>query len=94
MKKLFAYLKEAREEFNKVTWPTKSATLNYSLLVVLISIGLAILIGIFDFGLNLGLEKVIEQTPVTTPAVETTTNPFEVAPDIQVETQPVTESSN
>ena len=93
MKKLFAYLREAREEFNKVTWPTKSATLNYSLLVILISIGLAILIGAFDFGLNFGLEKIIEQTPVTTQPVDTTANPFEVAPNIQVETAPVTETN-
>jgi preprotein translocase subunit SecE len=53
------YIKESINELKKVTWPTKKQTTEYTLLVIGISLALAAFIGIIDFCLSLGVEKVI-----------------------------------
>ncbi|MDD4476659.1 MAG: preprotein translocase subunit SecE [Patescibacteria group bacterium] len=42
-------------EMKKVTWPTKKQTINYSLMVIGLSVGMAAFFGILDYGLNLGI---------------------------------------
>jgi len=59
MSKLSEYLRGSIEEMKKVTWPTKKETKNYTLLVIGISIGMAIFLGLLDFIFNSGLEKII-----------------------------------
>ncbi len=46
-------------EMKKVTWPTKQQTINYSLLVVGLSVGVAVFFSILDYVFNLGIEKLI-----------------------------------
>lgn len=46
-------------EMKKVTWPTKQQTINYSLLVVGLSVGVAVFFSILDYIFNLGIEKLI-----------------------------------
>ena len=58
--KIHAYLVEAIAEMKKVVWPTKEQTINYTLLVIVLSIGVAIFFGILDYVLNLGLEQLIK----------------------------------
>ncbi len=53
------YFGEAKEELQKVTWPTKKETTNHTLLVVGISVGVLIFFGIVDYVLTLGLEQLI-----------------------------------
>jgi preprotein translocase subunit SecE len=53
------YIKESIAELKKVTWPTRKLTIAYTLLVIGISLALAIFIGIADFILAIGVEKVI-----------------------------------
>lgn len=53
------YFGEAKEELQKVTWPTKKETTNHTLLVVGISVGVLIFFGIVDYFLTLGLEQLI-----------------------------------
>ena len=53
------YIKESIAELKKVTWPSQKQTTNYTLLVIGISLALAIFIGLADFLLALGVEKVI-----------------------------------
>jgi len=53
------YLIGSYAEMRKVTWPTKKQTTNYSLLVIAMSIGMALFLGILDYFLNIGLEKII-----------------------------------
>jgi len=48
MNKLTNYLKESVAEMKKVTWPTKKETYNYTLLVIGISIGVALFLGLLD----------------------------------------------
>ena len=37
-------------ELKKVTWPTKSALVNYSLVVLLFMVVMGVIIGVFDLG--------------------------------------------
>ncbi len=53
------YLKESRQEMKKVVWPSKKEATNYTLAVILISLGLAVFFAIVDYALNIGLEKII-----------------------------------
>ena len=46
-------------EMTKVTWPTREQTINYSLLVVGLSIGLAAFFAVLDYALNLGITTLI-----------------------------------
>ncbi|MCH7492243.1 preprotein translocase subunit SecE [Patescibacteria group bacterium] len=55
--KLISYFKESKDELKKVIWPSRSETIKYTLLVMAISVGMAIFLGILDFG----LDKVVEQ---------------------------------
>jgi preprotein translocase subunit SecE len=53
------YIQESVAELKKVTWPSKKQTTNYTLLVIGISLAMALFIGLADFVLTLGVEKVI-----------------------------------
>ncbi|HRH22987.1 MAG TPA: preprotein translocase subunit SecE [Candidatus Paceibacterota bacterium] len=53
------YIKETRAEMKHVNWPTRSQAINYSLLVIGISVVTAVILGLFDFVFSLGLEKII-----------------------------------
>ena len=48
IKKFTDYLKASTEELKKVSWPTKRETYKYSVLVILISLGLAAFLGGLD----------------------------------------------
>lgn len=43
------YIKETRQELRKVNWPTRSQTFQYTLLVIGVSLGVALLLGGFDY---------------------------------------------
>ena len=44
-------------EVKKVTWPTKTQTINYSILVIGLSVGMALFLGLLDYIFNLGITK-------------------------------------
>lgn len=56
------YIKEAKEELGKVTWPSKKDAVRYSAIVIGVTIALAAFFAILDWALNLGLENLIEVT--------------------------------
>lgn len=47
--KIIQFLKEAKEELIKVNWPTKEQTINYTLIVIGISLAVAIFLGSLDY---------------------------------------------
>lgn len=49
MNKLVQFVKEAKTELSKVNWPTKQQTMNYTLLVVGVSLAVAFFLGSLDF---------------------------------------------
>jgi len=53
------YFSEAKTELKKVAWPTRKETLNYTLIVIGVCLGLAIFLGAVDFGLSKALELVL-----------------------------------
>jgi preprotein translocase subunit SecE len=57
--KIITYLKASIEEMKKVTWPTKKETYNYTLLVIFISVGIALFLGVLDIIFSRGLEYLI-----------------------------------
>jgi preprotein translocase subunit SecE len=57
-----AYVRESKQELEKVSWPTRRETVRNSILVI----GAAVVMGAFfaglDWALNLGLEQLIGLT--------------------------------
>ncbi|MFH0803805.1 MAG: preprotein translocase subunit SecE, partial [Candidatus Tagabacteria bacterium] len=60
VQKLINYLKETRIELKHVNWPTKKATVNFTLLVIGISFAVALFLGFFDMFFNYFLRIFIE----------------------------------
>lgn len=46
--KLINYLKETKIELKHVNWPSKKTTVNFTFLVIGISFGVALYLGLFD----------------------------------------------
>ena len=42
-----------------MTWPSRSQTISYTLVVIILSVLVAYLLGLFDFGFSKGLEKLL-----------------------------------
>ncbi len=59
MSKITEYFKETKTELKHVIWPTKSQTLYYTLIVILLSVAVAYYLGVFDYIFQKGLEKII-----------------------------------
>ncbi|MFH1455073.1 MAG: preprotein translocase subunit SecE [bacterium] len=57
--KLSNYISETKEEMKHVSWPTKNQTLMFTIIVILISIGVAAYLGLFDYIFSLGLKSII-----------------------------------
>ena len=57
---LVQYLRESKEELEKVTWPSRQTVIRDTIVVIAISAGLAIFLGGADFGLATGFQKILE----------------------------------
>lgn len=54
------YLRECKEEFDKITWPTRSETIKYSIMTICIALGVALFFAASDWLLTRGLEQLIQ----------------------------------
>ncbi len=54
------YFVGSYSELRKVTWPTKQQTINYSLLVIGLSLGLAAFFAILDKVFGVGIEMLLK----------------------------------
>lgn len=59
MNNILGFLKDVRVELNKVNWPTRKQTFQYTLMVVGISLAMALYLGVLDFGLTQIIDKLI-----------------------------------
>ncbi|MEI7765401.1 MAG: preprotein translocase subunit SecE [bacterium] len=59
MSKVNEYFKEIKGELKHVVWPTRNQTIFYTIIVLVLSVGIAYFLGIFDFIFSRGLEKII-----------------------------------
>ena len=57
--KIVRYFYEAKEELEKVTWPSRKETIMATLLVIGVSVGTAVFLGALDFGLSKALAALI-----------------------------------
>lgn len=57
--KLVEYLKETRGEMKHMNWPTKSQAINYTFVVIGLSVVTALILALADFVFSLGIEKFI-----------------------------------
>lgn len=48
MKKIVQFLKEAYAELKNVSWPSKEQTIHYTVLVIVISLVIALILGLLD----------------------------------------------
>lgn len=59
LSRLTNYLKETRQELRKVNWPTRTQTIQYTILVIVISVGVAVFLGAIDYALRFIVNKFI-----------------------------------
>lgn len=57
--KLLQYIKESKDELKKVIWPSRKETIRHTLLVIGVSIGTAIFLGLADFIFNIAFERLV-----------------------------------
>ena len=49
MSRLITYIKDTRGEMKHVSWPTRRQAINFTLIVIGISLAIALLLGLADF---------------------------------------------
>lgn len=54
-----SFIKEAREELKKVSWPSRQTTLRYTLIVIAMSLGVGLIAGGMDWVLSVILKSFI-----------------------------------
>ena len=57
MSKAVDYVKETKSELKHVSWPTRRQAIVFTVVVILISFGVAFFLGFFDYLFQLGLEQ-------------------------------------
>ncbi len=70
---LVNYLRSAKAELEKVSWPSRQETMRYSVLVCAVCIVTAVFFAALDFGLGFGVDQLLgvkggaQTAPATTP---------------------------
>ena len=57
--KFINYLRDTRAELRHVTWPTKNEAINYTIIVIAISVGTGLFLGLLDFVFAKGIARLI-----------------------------------
>ena len=57
--KFFDYLRDSKAEMAHVKWPTRRTTIEYTILVVVVSVVVAIALGVSDYIFSRGLTSFI-----------------------------------
>ncbi|MBI4036784.1 preprotein translocase subunit SecE [Candidatus Daviesbacteria bacterium] len=53
MNKAIFFLKEVKEELEKVVWPTREQTIRYTILVIIVAVAVGLALGGLDYILTL-----------------------------------------
>lgn len=56
---LITFIRQARDELKKVSWPSRETTIRYTIIVVASSLAAGVIIGAVDYLLALLLGKII-----------------------------------
>ncbi|NQV88514.1 MAG: preprotein translocase subunit SecE [Parcubacteria group bacterium] len=57
--KIVDYVKDTKGELKHVSWPTRSQTIAFTIIVILISIAVSFFLGFFDFIFSQILQKFV-----------------------------------
>jgi len=57
--KINDYIKETQGEMKHVSWPTKKQAITFTVIIILVSLGISIYLGLFDYIFTTILQKVI-----------------------------------
>jgi preprotein translocase subunit SecE len=55
------FLREVKSELTKVVWPSRKDTIRITVAVIAFSIMVAAFLGLIDYGLTFGLDKLINR---------------------------------
>ena len=55
------FIRETRVELTKVTWPTRREVFSSTLIIIAMSAFLAVIIGVFDFGMSKLIDWILSQ---------------------------------
>ncbi len=69
------YLKDTRSELHHVAWPTRAQTIQYTILVVAVSVFISFYLGFFDFLFTTALSRGLQYVPQTTAVPQVTVTP-------------------
>lgn len=53
------YLKDVRAELKHVAWPSRTQTILYTVVVILVSLGVAVYLGLWDYVFSAILKQII-----------------------------------
>ncbi len=53
------FFREVRNEFNKITWPSRAELTALTILVLILVVMLSVYLGGLDFGFRFGIEQVL-----------------------------------
>ncbi len=67
---LLQYIKDTRGELRHVAWPTRTQTIAYTVIVILLSLFFAAYLGFFDYIFTTGLGRVLQVLPQTSAPIE------------------------
>ncbi len=59
MNKIISFVKEARAELQKVSWPSKDQTIKYTGIVIGVSLATALFLGVLDLLFSVGVGELI-----------------------------------
>lgn len=59
MSKISNYINETRGEMKRVNWPSRKQTINYTLIVIAVSVFTAFFLGLFDYIFTWGLQHTV-----------------------------------
>lgn len=57
--RIVRYLKATRSELRKVIWPTRDETINLTIIVLIVTIGMSLFLGVLDFLFSQAFELII-----------------------------------
>lgn len=76
---LLQYIKDTKGELRYVAWPTRLQTIVYTILVILISVFIALYLGLFDFIFTTGLRNTLQVLPQGSPPPQLTVTQIPVS---------------
>lgn len=82
-KTIIKFFHEARVELTKVTWPTRPAAINLTLVVLAVSILFMVYVALADYGLTTGIKWLTILTEKNGPGVTTSVGDVTATPVTQ-----------